>query len=86
MADKVSGIVDGTRLLVDLQQVDSIVKKFSGCLEPTEIAQQVTAGLVEKFGCVFARIWLMEPMVLPSNWWHQQGYISAPMAFLLGWQ
>jgi DNA-binding CsgD family transcriptional regulator len=61
MVDKVSGIIDGTRLLVDLQQVDSIVKKFSGCLEPTEIAQQVTAGLVEKFGCVFARIWLMEP-------------------------
>jgi DNA-binding CsgD family transcriptional regulator len=53
--------VDGARLLIDLQQVNSIVNSFSGCLEPAEIASKVTDGLVEKFGCVFARIWLMEP-------------------------
>jgi DNA-binding CsgD family transcriptional regulator len=53
--------IDGTKLLVDLQHVNSIVTSFSGCLEPTEIARSVTDGLVEKFGCVFARIWLMEP-------------------------
>jgi DNA-binding CsgD family transcriptional regulator len=60
VTDPVFEIVDGTKLLVDLQQVNSIVTSFSGCLEPVEIARKVTAGLVEKFGCVFARIWLME--------------------------
>jgi DNA-binding CsgD family transcriptional regulator len=59
VTDPVFEIVDGTKLLVDLQQVNSIVTSFSGCLEPVEIADKVTAGLVEKFGCVFARIWLM---------------------------
>jgi DNA-binding CsgD family transcriptional regulator len=60
VTDPVFEIVDGTKLLVDLQQVNSIVTSFSGCLEPVEIAHKVTAGLVEKFGCVFARVWLME--------------------------
>jgi DNA-binding CsgD family transcriptional regulator len=61
VTDPVSEIVDRTRLLVDLQQVNSIVDSFSGCLEPVEIACKVTDGLVAKFGCVFARMWLMEP-------------------------
>lgn len=60
VVNSVFDMVDGTRLLVDLQQVNSIVKSFSGCLEPVEIADRVTTGLVEKFGCEFARIWLME--------------------------
>jgi DNA-binding CsgD family transcriptional regulator len=60
VTDPVFEMVDGTKLLIDLQQVNSIVTSFSGCLEPAEIAHQVTNGLVEKFGCVFARIWLME--------------------------
>ncbi|WP_310416527.1 LuxR C-terminal-related transcriptional regulator [Chamaesiphon sp. OTE_8_metabat_110] len=61
MTDPVFEMVDGTKLLVDLQQVNAIVTSFSGCLVPAEIACRVTNGLVEKFGCVFARIWLMEP-------------------------
>jgi DNA-binding CsgD family transcriptional regulator len=61
VADSVFETIDATKLLVDLQQVNSIVTSFNGCLEPAEIAHQVTNGLVEKFGCVFARIWLMEP-------------------------
>jgi DNA-binding CsgD family transcriptional regulator len=60
VTDPVFEIVDGTKLLVDLQQVNSIVSSFSGCLEPAEIARRVTDGLVAKFGCVFARMWLME--------------------------
>ncbi len=60
MTDPVFEVVDGTKLLIDLQQVNSIVNSFSGCLEPDEIARRVTDGLVEKFGCVFARMWLME--------------------------
>jgi DNA-binding CsgD family transcriptional regulator len=60
VSDSGFGMVDSTRLLVDLQQVDGIVKNFSGCLDPIEIARTVTDGLIEKFGCIFARIWLME--------------------------
>ena len=61
MADSVFEMSDNTRLLVDLQQVNSIAHSFSGCMEPVKIARRVTDGLIEKFGCVFARIWLMEP-------------------------
>ena len=61
MADSVLGRVDGARLLVDLQQVNGIVQSFSGCRLPAAIADRVTDGLVEKFGCAFARIWLMDP-------------------------
>jgi DNA-binding CsgD family transcriptional regulator len=61
VTDSVFAKIDGTKLLVDLQQVNSIVKNLSGCIEPEEIARIVTDGLVQKFDCVFARIWLMEP-------------------------
>lgn len=33
---------------------------MSGLLEPDAIARRVTDGLVEKFDCAFARIWLVE--------------------------
>lgn len=49
------------RLLVDLQQVSEIVQALNGCLEPDVIAKRTTDCLVEKFGCAFARIWLIEP-------------------------
>ncbi len=60
MTDPVFDKGDGTRLLIDLQHVNSIANSFNDCLDPDEIARRVTDGLVEKFGCVFARIWLME--------------------------
>lgn len=49
------------RLLVDLQRVSELVQSFSGGLEPETIAKRATDGLIEKFDCAFARIWLMEP-------------------------
>ncbi len=60
MTDPVFDRRDGTKLLIDLQHVNSIANSFNDCLEPEAIARRVTDGLVEKFGCVFARIWLME--------------------------
>ncbi|NJO39760.1 MAG: GAF domain-containing protein [Cyanobacteria bacterium CRU_2_1] len=48
------------RLLVDLQRVSEVVQSFGGCLEPDAIAKQTTDGLVEKFDCAFARIWIVE--------------------------
>ena len=60
MVESGKEMLDRTQLLVDLQQVNSIANSLSGCLEPAEIARKVTDGLVEKFDCVFARIWLME--------------------------
>lgn len=61
MPDPLTGLLDPTRrILFDLQQVNEIAQGFSGCMEPEEIALQVTDGLVEKFDCAFARLWLLE--------------------------
>lgn len=61
MTEPVAEILDSMRLLVDLQRVSELVQRLRGCLEPETIAKQTTDGLVEMFGCAFARIWLMEP-------------------------
>ena len=61
MSDPLIGLLDPTRLLFDLQQGNEIAQGFSRCLEPEEIARRATNGLVEKFNCAFARIWLLEP-------------------------
>jgi DNA-binding CsgD family transcriptional regulator len=47
--------------LFDLQRGNEIAQRLSGCLEPDAIARCVTDGLVDTFGCAFARIWLVEP-------------------------
>lgn len=56
-----AGLLDSTRLLLDLQRVNEIAQGFSGCLEAEVIAHCVTDGLINPFGCAFARIWLVEP-------------------------
>lgn len=61
MADLIPEVLDSTRLLLDLQQVNDIAGRILGSLVPEAIAQQVTDGLVEKFDCAFSRIWLVEP-------------------------
>lgn len=38
-----------------------MVSRVAGCLEPSDIATRITDGLIEQFGCTFARIWLVEP-------------------------
>lgn len=61
MPDQLTGLIEPTqRILFDLQQGNEIAQGFSGCMEPEKIARQVTDGLVEKFDCAFARIWLLE--------------------------
>ncbi|WOD37729.1 LuxR C-terminal-related transcriptional regulator [Nodosilinea sp. E11] len=49
------------RLLLNLQRVNKIAQRLSGCLEIETIARFVTDGLVDQFGCAFARIWVVEP-------------------------
>jgi DNA-binding CsgD family transcriptional regulator len=49
------------RLLLDLQRVNRIAQRLSGCLEVEKLAPIVTDGLVDQFGCAFARIWIVEP-------------------------
>lgn len=61
MPDQIAELLDSTRLLFDLQRGNEIAQSLSGCLEPEAIAGRVTDGLVEKFDCAFARIWLLEP-------------------------
>ncbi|NJN85937.1 MAG: GAF domain-containing protein [Leptolyngbyaceae cyanobacterium SL_7_1] len=55
------GQLDSTRILLDLQRANEIAQALAGCLEPEDIARRVTEGIIEKFGCVFARLWLLEP-------------------------
>jgi len=61
LTEPIPGLLDAARLLFDLQQGNEIAQSFSGCLDPEVIARRVTDGLVEKFDCAFARIWLVEP-------------------------
>jgi DNA-binding CsgD family transcriptional regulator len=61
LSELIPEVLDSTRLLLDLQQVNDIAGRILGNLVPEAIAQQVTDGLVEKFDCAFSRIWLVEP-------------------------
>lgn len=61
MPDSLTELLDPTRILFDLHQGNEIAQDLTGCMEPEKIARRVTNGLVEKFDCAFARIWLLEP-------------------------
>ena len=52
-------LINSTRLLFELQKTDSLNRSLSGCLETGAIAAKITNGLVDKFDCAFARIWLV---------------------------
>jgi DNA-binding CsgD family transcriptional regulator len=54
------GQLDSAGILLDLQRGNEIAQSLVGCLEPEGIARRVTAGIVEKFDCAFARLWLLE--------------------------
>ncbi|WP_281067805.1 LuxR C-terminal-related transcriptional regulator [Anthocerotibacter panamensis] len=58
--DATPALLDPMRLLFDIQRVNGIIQNLSGCLEAQTVAHRTAAGLVEQFGCAFARIWLME--------------------------
>ncbi|WP_019502847.1 LuxR C-terminal-related transcriptional regulator [Pseudanabaena sp. PCC 6802] len=60
MSNALSDRLEATRILFDLQQGTEIVQSLAGCLEPEEIARRVTDGLVARFDCAFARLWLLE--------------------------
>ncbi|MEO1589778.1 MAG: LuxR C-terminal-related transcriptional regulator [Cyanobacteria bacterium J06632_22] len=61
MTQLASPDLDIARLLFDLKRCGELVNRFTGWLEADAIATCVTDGLVETFGCAFARIWLVEP-------------------------
>jgi DNA-binding CsgD family transcriptional regulator len=61
MSNALSEGLDAARILFDLQQGTEIVHSLSGCLDPKELAHRVTDGLVDRFDCAFARLWLLEP-------------------------
>ena len=52
-------LIDPTRLLFELQNINCISQSLTGCLKPRAIATTVTDGLIDKFNCAFARIWLV---------------------------
>ncbi|NJM97507.1 MAG: GAF domain-containing protein [Phormidesmis sp. RL_2_1] len=51
--------LDVARLLFDLKLCGELVREFAGSLATDAIAKCVTDGLIEQFGCTFARIWLV---------------------------
>lgn len=54
-------MAEETRIVFDLQKANLIAQDLSGCLEAEEIASRLTDGLIAKFDCAFARVWLVEP-------------------------
>ncbi|MBE9062620.1 LuxR C-terminal-related transcriptional regulator [cf. Phormidesmis sp. LEGE 11477] len=52
--------LDASRLLFDLKRCGELVNRFTGCLDAEAIATCTTDGLIDLFGCAFARIWLIE--------------------------
>jgi DNA-binding CsgD family transcriptional regulator len=61
VTEQIASMLDVTRLLLDLQQATEIAQRFSGCLQPGDLARCATEGLVAQFKMAFARIWLVEP-------------------------
>ena len=55
-----NALIDPTRLLFELQNINRLNQSLSGCLEPEAIAAKITDGLVAEFDCSFVRIWLIE--------------------------
>ncbi len=54
-------LINSSRLLLELQNINQLNQSLSGCLEDREIAKKVTDGLVANSNCSFARIWLVNP-------------------------
>jgi len=52
-------LINPSRLLHELQNIDRLNQSLSGCLEPKAIAATITDGLVNQFDCSFTRIWLV---------------------------
>ncbi|MGL4884204.1 MAG: LuxR C-terminal-related transcriptional regulator [Waterburya sp.] len=53
-------LINPTRLLLELQNINLLIQSLSGCLEPETIAKKITDSLVDKFNCAFVRIWIVE--------------------------
>jgi DNA-binding CsgD family transcriptional regulator len=53
-------LINPTRLLLELQNINLLIQSLSGCLEPETIAKKITDSLVDKFNCAFVRIWVVE--------------------------
>ena len=60
MSDTDKALIRPSRLLLELQTINSLNQSLSGCLEAKAIAKQITDGLVANSRCAFARIWLIK--------------------------
>ena len=85
--------LDVSRLLFDLKRCGELLGRVSGRLESTAIATCITDGLIQQFGCAFARIWLVAPdrsalQLVASSGLHTRldgSFASVPMgAFKVG--
>lgn len=53
--------LDAKHLWQDLQQINDIAHQLSSSSDPEVMVRSITDGLVERFGCALARIWVVEP-------------------------
>ncbi|MGL6340632.1 MAG: LuxR C-terminal-related transcriptional regulator, partial [Waterburya sp.] len=53
-------LINPTRLLLELQNINLLIQSLSGCLEPETIAKKITDSLIAEFNCAFVRIWIVE--------------------------
>ncbi len=60
VSDDNNDLINPTRLLFELQNINYLNQSLSGCIEPKAIATKITEGLVDKFNCAFVRLWLVE--------------------------
>jgi len=60
VSDNDKDLIRPSRLLFELQTINSLNQSLSGCLEPQAIAKQITDGLVTNSKSAFARIWLVK--------------------------
>ncbi|MGF1569010.1 MAG: LuxR C-terminal-related transcriptional regulator [Nodosilinea sp.] len=61
MNKPIADLPSPSQLLLDLQRVNKIAQRLSVDLAISPLARHVTDGLVEQFGCAFARVWVVEP-------------------------
>jgi DNA-binding CsgD family transcriptional regulator len=53
-------LINPTRLLLELQNINLLIQSLSGYLESEAIAKKITDSLVDRFNCAFVRIWVVE--------------------------
>lgn len=61
MAERADHRLNASQLLVNLKACGELMQRLGGQTAVDGIAAAITDGLVERFGCAFARVWIVTP-------------------------